>query len=147
MLFLAKCNIQLCIGFYIVPGYGMISTHNTKKRHGDLKEPPSEIFNYLSNEAWRCSYIQYPSTYSPLTPVITDLNHDGKLELIYPFQYLSDNNYFTILVTHSVFDLHVQTIENMVESDLIDFSKFLPIEQQSWTTYMGSKGDGMYHIR
>jgi len=124
----------------------MISSHSTNKRHGDFDGPPEEMLKYLRNEAWRCSYIQYPSTFSPVTPVIADLNHDGKLELVYPFQYFSHADYFAISISHSVFDLHVHTIENMVQSDLIDFSKFLPMEEQSWTTYMGSKGDGMYHI-
>ena len=122
----------------------MISTHSTRKRHGSSQSKP--MLEYVRNNAWRCSYVQYPSTYSPITPVVADLNHDGKLELIYGFQLSSDNSFFTVSLVHSVFDLHVQTIENMVESDLIDFSKFLPMEEQSWTTYMGSKGDGMYNF-
>ena len=129
----------------IVPGHGMISSHNTEKRHGGT-EASLNVLQYVSNNAWRCSYVQSPSTYSPVTPVIADLNHDGKLEVIYAFQFTSDNNYFTISYVHSVYDLHVQTIENMAQSDLTDFSKFLPMEEQSWTTYMGSKGDGIYHF-
>ena len=101
----------------------------------------------VRNDAWRCSYVQFPSAYSPITPVIADLNHDGKLEVIYSFQFTSEKNFFGASVGHALFDLHVQTIENMVQSDMIDFSKFLPIEKQSWTTYMGSKGDGMYSFR
>ena len=124
----------------------MIYSHSTKKRHGSLR-PSMAMLEHVRNNAWRCSYVQYPSTYSPITPVIADLNHDGKLELIYGFQFASDNKFFSVSLVHSVLDLHVQTIENMVESDLIDFSKFLPIEEQSWTTYMGSKGDGMYNFR
>lgn len=130
----------------VVPGYGMISSHGTRKRHGSFQASLG-MLEYVRNNAWRCSYVQYPSTYSPTTPVVADLNHDGKLELIYGFQLSSDNNFFTVSLVHSVFDLHVRTIENMVESDLIDFSKFLPMEEQSWTTYMGSKGDGMYNFR
>ena len=124
----------------------MISSHSTRKRHGSFQISMA-MLEYVRNNAWRCSYVQYPSTYSPITPVVADLNHDGKLELIYGFQLSSDNNFFSVSLVHSVFDLHVQTIENMVESDLIDFSKFLPMEEQSWTTYMGSKGDGMYNFR
>lgn len=80
-----------------------------------------------------------PSTYTPLTPVIADLDHDGKLEVIYAFQFANEDMYF-----HSVFDLHVKTIENMMESDIIDFSRFLSMENQSWTTYMGTKGNVTY---
>ena len=116
----------------------MIYSHSDNKRHGGVK--PS--LEYLQNNAWRCSHIQSPSTFSPVTPVIADLNHDGKLELIYALQF--DNSLFATSNIHSVFDLHTQTIENMVQSDMIDFSKFLPMEKQSWTTYMGSKGDGVY---
>ena len=123
----------------------MIFSHNTKKRHGGF-QPSPEMIDYIRNNAWRCSYVQSPSTYAPITPVLADLNHDGKLELIYAFQFASDNNFFAVSLVHSMFDLHVQTIENMVEPDMIDFSKFLPLENQSWTTYMGSKGDGMYNF-
>ena len=122
----------------------MISSHNIEKRHGGGLEHTPEMKHYLQNEAWRCSYVQSPSSYSPITPIVADLNHDGKLELIYTFQYASDNNFYSIAVAHSVVDMHVQTIEDMIDSDVIDVSKFLPIEQQSWTTYMGSKGNGMY---
>ena len=124
----------------------MVSSHSTTKRHGGF-QPSMAMLEYMRNNAWRCSYVQSPSTYSPITPVVADLNHDGKLELIYGFQFASDNNFFAVSLFHSVLDLHVQTIEHMVESDVIDFSKFLPMEEQSWTTYMGSKGDGMYNFR
>lgn len=124
----------------------MISSRNNRKRHGDIKTPSQKLLEFLQHEGWRCGYVQSPSPYSPLTPVITDLNHDGKLELIYTFQYASDNRYFTVSVAHSVVDMHVHTIEHLVQSDVIDFSKFLPMEKQSWTTYMGTKGDGTYHI-
>ena len=124
----------------------MISSHSIEKRHGGI-QPSAEMTDYLRNNAWRCSYVQAPSVYTPVTPVIADLNHDGKLELIYAFQFASDNNFFTISLVHGVYDLHVQTIENMVQSDMIDVSKFLPIEKQSWTTYMGSKGVGIYNFR
>ena len=99
---------------------------------------------FIRNNAWRCSYVLSPSTYTPLTPVIADLNHDGKLEMIYAFQYTSEDIYFALSASHSVFDLHVKTIESMMESDNIDFSKFLSMESQSWTTYMGTKGDVTY---
>ena len=116
----------------------MIYSHSINRRHGSLK--PS--LEYLHNNAWRCSHVQSLSIYSPVMPVIADLNHDGKLEVIYAFQF--DNRPFTLSDVHSVFDLHTQTIENMVQSDMIDFSKFMSMEKQSWTTYMGSKGDGVY---
>jgi len=132
----------------LVPGYGLVSSYSTVKRHEDsshLMGPPNN--DDISKHGWRCSYILSPASISPLTPVVADLNHDGKLELIYGFQYTSDPTYFMYSLSHSVLDLHVQTIETMVPKDLenfIDFSAFLPIEKQSWTTYMGTKGDGVY---
>lgn len=121
----------------------MVYTHKTK-RHGSFEILPG-MLNYMRNNAWRCSYVQYPSTYTPLTPVIADLNHDGKAELIYAFQYVSGDSFIGASLTQAVLDLHVQTIENMMQSD-VDFSKFLPMEKQSWTTYMGTKGDATYHF-
>ena len=129
------CNSTL----QTVPGYGLIYSHSVNRRHGNLKKPPLE---YLRKNEWRCSHVRSPSTFSPVAPVIADLNHDGKLEVIYAFQL--DNSLFTLSDVYSVLDLHTQTIENMVQSDMIDFSKFVPMEKQSWTNYMGSKGDGMY---
>ena len=123
----------------------MISSHSIEKRHGGT-EASLDILHFVNDNAWRCSYVQSPSTYTPVTPVIADLNHDGKLEVIYAFQFTSGNSYFSISYVHSVYDLHVQTIENMVQSDTIDLSQFLPMEKQSWTTYMGSKGDGIYNF-
>ena len=120
----------------------MISSHDAK-RHGDF-QPSLEMLNSIRNDAWRCTYIQYPSRYSPVTPVLADLNHDGKFELIYSLQFASDDIFFALSVGHSIFEVHVQTIENMLQTDLIDFSKFIPFEEQRWTTYMGSKGNGMY---
>ena len=106
----------------------MLSSHTTKRRHGGF-QPFNETLEYVEKNAWKCSLIQSPSVYSPVTPVIADLDRDGRLELIYAFQY--DNNAFTMLDIHSVFDLHVQTINNMVQPGMIDFSNFLPMEMQS----------------
>ena len=102
------------------------------------------MLELVHNDGWRCSYVLSPSTYTPLTPVIADLDHDGKLEVIYAFQFANEEIYFSLSASHSVFDLHVRTIENMMEPDIIDFSKFLPMESQSWTTYMGTKGNVTY---
>lgn len=137
--------VVLSTFIYVVPGYGMISGYDTEKRD-EVFQPPLEMLDSMRNDAWRCSYIQSPSRYSPVTPVLADLNHDGKFELIYGFQFASEDIYFALSVGHSIFDLHVQTIDNMLQTDMIDFSKFLRMEAQSWTTYMGSKGDGMYYF-
>jgi len=126
----------------------MVSSHSPIKRHEDSPSPmgpPRD--DSISKHGWRCSYVLSPSSISPLTPVVADLNHDGKLELIYGFQFASDPTYFMYSLSHSALDLHVQTIETMVPTDqdeLIDFSVFYPMEKQSWATYMGTKGDGTY---
>ena len=125
-----------------------MSSHSTVKRHEDSSIPMGPPKNDdISKHGWRCSYVLSPASISPLTPVVADLNHDGKLELIYGFQYTSDPTYFMYSLSHTALDLHVQTIEVMMPTDqnnFVDFSLFLPMEKQSWTTYMGTKGNGVY---
>lgn len=107
--------------------------------------PPQDM-NY-DKKTFRCAHILVPAN-DVATPTIGDVNGDGKLELSYAVGWgsLPSHEYS---ITAQKLRLRTFTIEDrFVEvfgKGKLDFSRFLPPDEQPWTKYMGQTGDNVYH--
>ena len=82
----------------------------------------------------------------PATPAIGDLNGDGRLEVAYVMLWgsLGGENFAMppklLIKTFTIEDRFVEVYGR----GMVDFSRFLPVEQQPWTRYMGARGDNVF---
>ena len=93
--------------------------------------------------------IESLTQYFPFPPAIGDLDGDGSLEVAYAVVWggADTNTYFAIpprLVVRA-FTLEDRFTEVYGEKKL-EFSRFLPSDQQPWTHYMGATGDGVFRL-
>ena len=99
----------------------------------------------------RCSHILAPYILSS-TPGIHDLDGDGLLEGMVSLLFSSIPNDLAMVMPLHPFTIytHAFTFEKKVRevygeyADSVDFSEYHPIEHQSWTQYMGSRGDSTF---
>ena len=124
-------------------------------------EPPTEQIQPDTKSQWpgsvsdadrkalRCSQILAPYMISA-TPVIGDFNRDGKLDGGVSIMYYTQDNSMNIFHSQKV-NFRAFTIQDrLVEVygpeilDAVDFTSYYPVEEQPWTQYMGSRGDGVF---
>ena len=77
---------------------------------------------------------------------IGDLDGDGRLEVAYVINWGSLEEGKPIVPPKflvKVFTLETK-VREMYGEGVVDFSQFLPIEQQLWTRYMGARGDNIF---
>ena len=96
----------------------------------------------------RCDHIM-AADMVPSTPVIGDLNGDGRLEVAYVMIWGgADSNRGDNLpprVRVYVFTLEERVREVYGEAAAEWVSRLLPPETQPWTRYMGATGDNVFH--
>ena len=90
------------------------------------------------------------------TPVLGDVNGDGHLDVALAVQHSAVHvripaiSYFFINYYESQMTVTMDTLEDLVVETYgegaVDFSQFLPADQQPWTRYMGRNGDGVYSV-
>ena len=88
------------------------------------------------------------------TPVLGDVDGDGRLDVVLAVQHAAVHvripaiSYFFIDNYDSQVTVTMDTLEDLVietyGEGAVDFSLFLPPDQQPWTQYMGQNGDGVY---
>ena len=108
--------------------------------------------NYDANnkKKFRCAHILVP-TNDVATPTIGDVNGDGKLELSYivGWETIPGSQEYLGGTTILKLRLRTFTIEDrfmeVFGKGKLDFSRFLPPDDQPWAKYMGKTGDSVYH--
>lgn len=113
-------------------------------------QPPSDFIDYDPNDKKkvRCAHILLP-TNDVATPTIGDVNDDGKLELSYVVgwegipgseDYLGSQPRKIRIRTFTIED----RFEEVFGEGKLDFSRFLSLDKQPWTKYMGRTGDNVF---
>ena len=116
--------------------------HTHEEIFGDLNEMTPEVKRQL-----RCGHVLAPGMLIS-SPVIGDLNSDGKLEVVYVMMWKAADKDAPHTPPPS-FTVHVAPLEERVgevfgQEGVEWVHSFLPGDQQPWTRYMGSGGDNVY---
>ena len=132
--------------------YFYIEPEDKPKRHALGSSESSDLLKELKViRMVRCSHILTPNMLSS-SPGIHDLNGDGLLEGVVSLLFFSmPNDLAMVMALHpSTIFMHAFTFKEKVRevygehADSLDFSEYYPIEHQSWTQYMGSRGDNTF---
>lgn len=131
---------------------------NRNKRHGDdtaavTDSRIKEMKKLMKNrKGVRCSHILAPLI-SPGTPVITDLNGDGKFEAVVSVVYSAlsaeyGDSYFNFMhppkIVVQTFNIE-RRLKALYGVDInVDTSVYYPLDEQPWTGYMGRTGNGTF---
>lgn len=139
------------------PSNHSIQQQNIKKRHGGAhpntggNDDKSDDENTLTNSEFemkayrkftRCGHISSPADVVVGTPLLRDLNSDGRLDIMYDVVW-SAAALSQLLVVAS--DLEV-LFERAYGKGILDFDTFLPPGKQPWTQYMGRDGDCVFRL-
>jgi hypothetical protein len=92
----------------------------------------------------RCSHITTPTAIYT-TPLLTDLDHDGQLDIVYLIVWTSEyepTSFKTLVVASNLEELFKQGYG----AGILDFDIFLPPSKQPWTQYMGARGDNVFKM-
>ena len=123
------------------------------KRHGSMSVDHNLEIHLHNRKMVRCAHILAPYML-PATPAVGDFNQDGKLDGVVSIMYyglLNDLVQLTIFHPPKVM-VRAFTLEDRLkevygtDANIVDFSTCYPPQQQPWTQYMGSQGNGVYTI-
>ena len=127
-------------------------SHN--KRHDSSFSDPENLKSTLQDrKKVRCAHILVPLLLAA-SPAVGDFNQDGKLDGVVSIMYyglLNDLVQLTIFHPPKVM-VRAFTLEDRLkevygtDANIVDFSTYYPPQQQPWTQYMGSQGNGVYTI-
>ena len=120
-------------------------------RHSEAPPSSNSKSQTEDRHGLRCAQILLPYLIAA-TPIIDDLNNDSNIELSVSIQltFLVDK-FASLMALHPPkMVIKTFTLENRFKevyddaAAQVDFSSFLPLSQQPWLRYMGSKGNGEY---
>jgi len=91
----------------------------------------------------RCAHVTYPNGVVG-TPLVTDLNGDGRLDVVYDVVWSSPEMAVPPSLMAVAADLE-EMFEEAYGRGILDFGlTFVPAEDQPWSQYMGRSMDCVY---
>ena len=120
------------------------------KRHGSMSVDHNLEIHLHNRKMVRCAHILAPYML-PATPAVGDFNQDGKLDGVVSIMYFTVSNELNIFHSENVI-VKAFTLEDRLkevygtDANIVDFSTYYTPQQQPWTQYMGSQGNGVYTI-
>ena len=126
-------------------------------RHAEGMPLDAHNFQNTNSLEWRrlfrCGFV-YAARMQAATPVLADVDGDGHLDMALAVQHAAVHvrnpaiSYFFIDNYETQVTVTMDSLEDLVietyGKGAVDFSQFLPPDQQPWTQYMGRNGDGVY---
>lgn len=104
---------------------------------------------------FRCGFV-YAAQMQAATPVLRDVDGDGRLDVALVIQHAAIHVDIPAITMYFIntyqprLTITMDTLEDLVietyGKGAINFSQFLPPDQQPWTQYMGQHEDGVYSL-